>query len=146
MGLIFSTVVSLRRTCRTKLEFMLFSLPVFSFVPLPLLVPDNAAQHLCTQCLCQPDLGASCLCQPVCSAVRCVGHSSTITFKSSTNCIVLMGVLSDCQGVQQQPLSLGAPCPSDVHLCSSTLWVALPDRSYILYFLGRVYVISWGSL
>lgn len=96
--------------------------------------------------------GSTRLCHLVCSAVCCIRPQleSTIVSRVCRNRFVLVGGLFDCQDVQQQPFTLGAPVPPrclplQVHKVSLHT-VPGCDRSYLHCVFFGVCVSSWKSL
>lgn len=97
---------------------------------------------------------ASCPCPP--SAVHgtvLATLRSTVTFKSSRNCIVLMGGLSDGQvRVYSHSLVIWEPRVTQVCVSAAVRSVRLlsgacaaPQVSHSVFF-GKVYILAWRSL
>lgn len=149
----FSIVNSLRNVWEKIRVYCCFSLPLFGFVPLPLCVPDNAMWHLCSKCLCQPDLGVRVV-STVWSAACCarLPLGSTVVLRSSRDCVLWRRFVwssgGSCSG-----LAIWEPQGhSRVYLCSCAkcqilLSVRVLSRQVLKsVFFRKLYLISWRSL
>lgn len=150
-----SIAISLRRTCRRKIT-------VDCCFPRPCLV---LSRLLCSSQRTQQNTStisasvgltrsASCSCplSAVCSAALATLRSA-VTFKSSRDCIVLIGGLSDGQArVYSHSLVIWEPRVTQVCI-SAAVWsvrllsggCAAPQVSHSVFF-GKVYIIPWSSL
>lgn len=122
---------------------MCFSLPMFSFVPLALLVLDTIMQHLYSKCLCQPSWECK-LSLP--SGLQYIvlyrlQLKRAIICKSYRNCYDDGRLVRLSKSTQQWPFNLGAPVSfSCVCICAVVqrfrfyLWV-VPARQVLKFVI-----------